>query len=501
MKKHSLITVLAAALLGVSAAGFSAAPDEPAGIVAEAAESNGFQYTVSSNQVTIIKYTGTATSVTIPSYINGKKVVAIGNLAFCRVERGSYYYPMNVTSVTIPNTVKTIREKAFYQTPLTAVTLPSSVTYVGVDAFNECKALKTLRIDGAAEIGADAFVNCTALESAQLNAGCTTKEQSSPFNGCTSLKKLNGQSVYRIISDDNGYGYPIITSNQNTRKLLKKLFKAAEKVQFVDNYCTKLCDYVVESETRSWMSDAIKARQLYDWLIRHCEYENKNGTETLGDKDNHVYASVFLSYGLNERGSGVGETVCEGFSKAYTMLLTAAGIESYVVSAGNKTPGEEPHAWNIVKVGGKYYQCDVTWDDGSTNPSGTITHFYFLKKAAKMDELHDYSYKAATSYSDQAGMHKYLKNNGTAGDAALKKCNNTYNDANADGILDCDFDFNGTVNVIDNWVLQQIGRGDMTLDGTITPIDGVLLQDFYAHANDAHSYWLKLCVQYNIYGL
>ena len=75
MKKHSLITVLAAALVGVSTAGFPAAPGEPAGIVAEAAESNGFQYTVSSNQVTITGYTGSATSVTIPSYINGKKVV------------------------------------------------------------------------------------------------------------------------------------------------------------------------------------------------------------------------------------------------------------------------------------------------------------------------------------------------------------------------------------------------------------------------------------------
>ena len=500
MKKHSLITVLAAALLGVSAAGFPAAPGEPAGIVAEAAESNGFQYTVSSNQVTITKYTGTATSVTIPDKINGKKVVAIGDKAFCRVERGSYYYPMNVTSVTIPNTVKTIGEKAFYKAPLTALTLPSSVTYVGMDAFYQCTAMKTLRIDGAAEIGCGAFEKCTSLESAQLNAGCTSETPpNSPFDGCTSLSKLNGLPVYQIVADDNGYGYPTVTPNQNIRNLLKKLFKTAENVRFVDNYCTKLCDYVVESETRSWMSDAIKARQLYDWLIRHCQFEDENGAETIHDRDNHVYASVFLSYALDERGPGVGEAVCEGFSKAYTMLLTAAGIESYVVSAGNKTPGEDSHAWNIVKVGGKYYQCDVTWDDGSTNASGTITHFYFLKKAAKMDELHDYSYKAATIYPDQAGMHKYLKNTGTAGTAALSKCTNTYNDENADGILDGDFDFNGTVNVIDNWVLQQIGRGDMTLDGQIEWIDTVLYNAFIRVGT--HDFWLRLCLQYNIYGL
>ena len=52
--------------------------------------------------------------------------------------------------------------------------------------------------------------------------------------------------------------------------------------------------------------------------------------------------------------------VCEGYTKAFQLLLNACGIENiYVVGEGKG----QSHAWNLVKLDGAYYYVDVTWDD------------------------------------------------------------------------------------------------------------------------------------------
>ena len=122
------------------------------------------------------------------------------------------------------------------------------------------------------------------------------------------------------------------------------------------------------------MCDALKARQLHDWLIRHCEYEDEANGETLDDNENHVASSVFLSYAINTRGSGVGETVCDGFAKAYTMLLSKVGIESYYI-------GHDLHVWNLVKIDGKFYHVDVTSDNCKNWTDHKTRYCNFLKKS------------------------------------------------------------------------------------------------------------------------
>ena len=64
--------------------------------------------------------------VVIPSSINGKQVVSIGNTAFCFNK---------LTSVTIPSSVTSIGKGAFAYNKLTSVTIPNSVTSIGSSAF------------------------------------------------------------------------------------------------------------------------------------------------------------------------------------------------------------------------------------------------------------------------------------------------------------------------------------------------------------------------------
>src|SRR5688572_15449162 len=87
-----------------------------------------FNYTTDNGAITITGYTGPGGALAIPATINGLPVTTIGNYAFQN--------RINVTSVTIPNSVTSIGDSAFdYCTSLTSVTIPDSVTHIGDGAF------------------------------------------------------------------------------------------------------------------------------------------------------------------------------------------------------------------------------------------------------------------------------------------------------------------------------------------------------------------------------
>ena len=78
-----------------------------ANIICAIQESNGFEYTVTGDEVTITGYTGSARSLAIPSELGGKPVTAIADKAF---------YGYGTPNIYIPKTIKAIGEDAFART-------------------------------------------------------------------------------------------------------------------------------------------------------------------------------------------------------------------------------------------------------------------------------------------------------------------------------------------------------------------------------------------------
>ena len=130
------------------------------------------------------------TSVTIPN-----SVTSIGDSAFSGCT--------GLTSVTIPNSVTSIGVSAFLGcTGLTSVTIPNSVTSIGDYAFSECTGLTNVTIpNSVTSIGGYAFSECTGLTNVTIPNSVTSIGDNA-FKGCKNLTiKLDPESTLKIPSN------------------------------------------------------------------------------------------------------------------------------------------------------------------------------------------------------------------------------------------------------------------------------------------------------------
>ena len=102
--------------------------------------------------------------------------------------------------------------------------------------------------------------------------------------------------------------------------------------------------------------------------------------------------------------------VCDGFSSAFALLAGKLGFECMsVVGRSTCAVTVQEHAWNIIKIRGKYYHFDVTWDARNYNEFNEFFYAYF----AITDEeiMHDHSWnKTATPVCSHNNFSYYLKN-------------------------------------------------------------------------------------------
>lgn len=126
-------------------------------------------------------YTG---AVTIPSTVtyNGRTftVVSIGEYAFRDCTQ--------LTSVTIPSSVKTIKTAAFYNcTQIAAISIPASVTSIGDAAFEGCSAITSMLVpNGVTSIGDETFYGCSSMKTVVLPSSMSSIGANA-FSRCSAL--------------------------------------------------------------------------------------------------------------------------------------------------------------------------------------------------------------------------------------------------------------------------------------------------------------------------
>ena len=101
------------------------------------------------------------------------------------------------------------------------------------------------------------------------------------------------------------------------------------------------------------MTEYEKVKVIHDYLVRTIVYDH----EILSQGGSADEAYNVLGALLKRR------AVCWGIACAFKLICDYCKIKNFVV-IGDALPreGDAGHAWNIVKIDGKNYHIDVTWD-------------------------------------------------------------------------------------------------------------------------------------------
>ena len=128
---------------------------------------------------------------------------------------------------------------------------------------------------------------------------------------------------------------------------MKYRYSKSKMVQF-----NKKLKRVMKSLHLSGKNNRQKVIIIHDYIIDHVRYVDS------GNDLQYTAAGALLN----------GKAVCEGYSLLFYRMCKEAGVPvRFITGTAYDSYGVEAHAWNIVKINGKWYNMDVTWDDDSEN--------------------------------------------------------------------------------------------------------------------------------------
>ncbi|MBO7452037.1 MAG: DUF4214 domain-containing protein [Clostridiales bacterium] len=160
-------------------------------------------------------------------------------------------------------------------------------------------------------------------------------------------------------------------------------------------------DGVIRSLNLGSRSDYEKVYAIYNWIATNTQYDHTNEKKTYDKRDPLCY-TAYNAYFKHT-------AVCQGVATLFYKMLLKAGIDNRIVYGTN-------HCWNIVRVDGKYYHCDVTWDLGRRDfynfLKGSNTYFTDEHNISGKDvsrgysiSADDYNSKAVTSTTNSGSAY------------------------------------------------------------------------------------------------
>lgn len=117
----------------------------------------------------------------------------------------------------------------------------------------------------------------------------------------------------------------------------------------------------IQSDPRYRNEAAVEELLVHDYL---CDRMTYDGAAATGEGD-RLYVGHTVYAALVEH-----HAVCDAISMSCAAILQDLGVDCYVL-------GGDAHAWNMVSLGGEFYELDCTWDMASLSDTGQTSHQYF----------------------------------------------------------------------------------------------------------------------------
>lgn len=174
------------------------------------------------------------------------------------------------------------------------------------------------------------------------------------YNGYT--YEGDGSGTQYVESMEPAYVFADINAARTAKtKLDKKIDSALSILRGYEDF-NQYCDY----DKELW---------VHDYIARTTEYDEEA-------------AYRYTAYGALAEG----KAVCEGYTRAFQLMLSELGIESCTIT-GSSDGKTIDHMWNAVKLDDEWYQVDLTWDDNGDYDSD-ISYSYFNITQEQMQKDH-----------------------------------------------------------------------------------------------------------------
>lgn len=194
----------------------------------------------------------------------------------------------------------------------------------------------TLKLDSMSDF--DSFSSSSISGLTSLDDGLNTA------GDCAALNLYNGDEFSYSCEEVNGQYVIHVQDKVNYR-----LSKSQE-----ETYEDKLDRVMASIGTGG--SNKQKVTKIYRYVTKNVNYDYSS---SLKDTAYTSYAAL-----VNKK------AVCNGYAALVYDMCRKAGVPCRVI-VGTANGGL--HAWNLIKVSGKWYNADATWDAGNS------TYHYFLK--------------------------------------------------------------------------------------------------------------------------
>ena len=198
--------------------------------------------------------------------------------------------------------------------------------------------------------------------------------------------------AYTVTEDDYvTYLYNMEDASIDENTLVSRFESAAN--EFLNDIDLDASDEEIELAIHDKLIDTV----TYDYEILEATL-SENAEWDLG---NTAYGAL-----VADSDGRSNHAVCSGYAFAFQYLLQKAGIPcAYVSGSANTIPASERdqdnHAWNVVKIGNKWYEVDATWDDSESEEGEEVftmlqedeekyynlCHHYYNKTTAEMNYL------------------------------------------------------------------------------------------------------------------
>ncbi|MBO4862804.1 MAG: leucine-rich repeat protein [Eubacterium sp.] len=132
---------------------------------------------------------------------------------------------------------------------------------------------------------------------------------------------------------------------------------------------------VMDSLKLDGLTDYEKVCKIYTYIADNVTYDKDSESNCKDKIKQSAYAAL-----VNKK------AVCQGYASLFYYMANEAGVDCRILKGDSKNLDgkNEHHAWNLIKVGSKYYYMDVTWDSGREN------EFKYFLKGSDAPEFSDH---------------------------------------------------------------------------------------------------------------